>query len=48
MEGNIRETNINLPAIENVSGKNRMVFDTDRLKKINFQNMDNGGHFWVA
>lgn len=37
MEGNIRETNINLLAIENVSGKNRMVLDTDRLKKLIFK-----------
>lgn len=36
MEGNIRETNINLLAIEN-RRKNRMVLDTDRLKKLIFK-----------
>lgn len=32
MEGNIRETNINLLAIEIESGKNRMVLNTDSVK----------------
>lgn len=34
MEGNIRETNINLLAIEIESGRNRMVLDTDNVKRL--------------